>query len=367
MKILFSIFLFLHGAIHLMGFLKAFKLAEIEQLIASISKFSGVLWLFAFLLFLAAGIACLAKMNAWYIIAFLAVLVSSFLIISTWKDAKFGMIANIIVLVVAVVGFGTARFSGKFETDVRTNLQKTASIPESLLTEEDIVNLPEPVKKYVRYSGSIGKPKVNNFKIEFTGKIRKDEKSPWMPFTTVQYNFMEASTRLFFMKAVMMHLPVAGYHCFKNGEAFMDIRLFSLFKVQYQSGQEMGIAETVTFFNDMCVMAPATLIDKRIKWLESDSSMAKAEFTNNGIIISANLYFNEKAELVNFVSNDRFAVSGKQGMKQIPWSTPMRDYREINGHQLPGYAETVYAYPEGDFCYGTFNVTGVEYNCLEFK
>ena len=37
MKYFFSALLFLHGAIHLMGFLKAFKLAEIEQLNTNIS------------------------------------------------------------------------------------------------------------------------------------------------------------------------------------------------------------------------------------------------------------------------------------------------------------------------------------------
>ena len=50
----------------------------------------------------------------------------------------------------------------------------------------------------------------------------------------------------------MKKLPIAGFHSFKNGTAFMDIRLLSLFTVQYESGQDMGIAETVTFFNDMC-------------------------------------------------------------------------------------------------------------------
>jgi hypothetical protein len=108
---------------------------------------------------------------------------------------------------------------------------------------------------------------VKNFKIEFTGQIRKDEQSEWMPFTSEQYNFLNTSTRLFFLKATMKHLPVAGLHSYKNGNAFMDIRLFSLFKVQYQSGKEMGIAETVTFFNDMCCMAPGSLIDPRINGL----------------------------------------------------------------------------------------------------
>ena len=73
------------------------------------------------------------------------------------------------------------------------------------------MKLPEPVKKYIRYAGSVGKPKVNNFRIEFVGKLRKNEQSEWMPFTSDQYNFMDTSTRLFFMKAVMKHLPVCRF------------------------------------------------------------------------------------------------------------------------------------------------------------
>ena len=173
---------------------------------------------------------------------------------------------------------------------------------------------------------------------------------------------MGATTRLFFMKAVMKGLPVAGFHRFINGDAFMDIRLLSLFKVQYQSGKEMGIAETVTFFNDMCCMAPATLIDQRIKWLDSDDNSVNAEFSNNGITISARLYFNDKGELVNFVSDDRYAAGENNIMKRLRWSTPIKEYREVDGYKLPAYAEAIYSYPEGDLCYGTFNLRLITYN-----
>jgi hypothetical protein len=142
----------------------------------------------------------------------------------------------------------------------------------------------------------------------------------------------------------------------------MDIRLLSLFKVQYQAGKEMGIAETVTFFNDMCCMAPATLIDKRINWIESDSSKVHAEFANNGITVSAWLHFNEKGELINFVSDDRFAAGENGSMKQIRWSTPLKEYREVDGYKLASYAEAVYSYPEGDLCYGTFSLKHIKYN-----
>ena len=362
MKYIFSALIFLHGAIHIMGFAKAFGYAPIENIHSGISETSGLFWLAACVLFLTSGIAFLAKADWWYLISFIAVLLSVFLIISEWQDAKFGAIANIIILAGTIIGYGTSSFYNSFQKEVKLDLSHANSLPGSLLTESDLVDLPEPVKKYIRYTGSIGKPKVNNFRIQFSGKIRKNEQSQWMPFTSEQYNFLDASTRLFFMKAVMKGLPVCGFHSFKNGDAFMDIRLLSLFKVQYLSGKEMGIAETVTFFNDMCCMAPATLIDKRIRWLTSDSNSANAEFTNNGLTISARLCFSENGELVNFVSDDRYAAGENNTMQRLRWSTPLKEYREVDGYKLATDAKAVYTYPEGELCYGTFSLTHISYN-----
>lgn len=145
----------------------------------------------------------------------------------------------------------------------------------------------------------------------------------------------------------------------------MDIRLFSIFKVQYQSGEVMDVSETVTFFNDMCVMAPATLIDKRIRWLEVDGNKVKASFTNNNITISAWLIFGESGELVNFISDDRSALLANGKTTKLQWSTPMRDYKIIDGFNLASYAEAIYRYPDGEFVYATFSLKHIKYNLLE--
>ena len=239
--------------------------------------------------------------------------------------------------------------------------------PDTLLTEADVKDLPLPIQNYLRYVKALNKPKVRNFRIFFTGQLRQDSASGWMKFSSEQYNFMQNPTRLFFLKAVMKGLPVRGLHSYKGGNAFMDIRLFSLFKVQYQKGPEMGISETVTFFNDMCCLAPATLIDRRITWMEVNGNEVKAKFTCNKITIAAILHFNEKGQLVNFVSEDRYAQMKDNSMKRFRWSTPLQDYKEFNGRMLPTYAEAIYSYPDGDFCYGTFRITGVEYNCKDLQ
>lgn len=99
MRIIFLIILFLHGLIHLMGFAKAFQLAEIEQLTLPISKLSGLFWLLTCILMLSAGAAYLLKMDWWWIIALLAVVISQVLILMYWQDAKAGTIANLLILI----------------------------------------------------------------------------------------------------------------------------------------------------------------------------------------------------------------------------------------------------------------------------
>jgi len=343
-----------------MGFFKAFGLYEFKQLTTPITRIGGMFWMLAALLFIFTAILFFIDYSSWWWFLLVAILISQALIITTWHDSKFGSILNAIALAVVVMGYAQWSYFSGYQKDVKKNLSVNGKIQQELLLESDIELLPEPVKKYIRYTGCIGQPKVQNFKIEFDGRIRKNNLSPWMPFSSEQYNFMHEPTRLFFMKAVMKGMPVAGYHANKNGLAFMDIRLLSLFKVQYQDGMEMNIAETVTFFNDMCCMAPATLIDKRINWKMIDDKNVSANFTCNGITIQAQLSFNEKGELINFKSNDRYAADYG---KKLPWATPLWDYKMVNGFKLAGHAETIYTYPTGDQCYGSFSLKSIHYNC----
>lgn len=353
----------MHGLVHLIGFVSGCRLAPGGRLRAQVSRLNGIFWLGAAALFLFGALLWFAESEWWSLLLFAGLLTSQYVIVRAWKDAKWGTLVNVIILLIALADFGSWRFSSCYRQEVETGLTKSALTPDTLLTENDLQPLSELIQTYIKNSGAVGKPKVRNFRAEFSGQIRKNEGSEWMPFKSEQYNFLASSTRLFFMKARMKYLPVSGFHSFKNGHAFMDIRLLSLFKVQYQSGKEMDIAETVTFFNDMCCLAPATLIDKRIKWLEAGDHKVKAAFTNNGISVSAWLFFNERGELIDFVSNDRYAADGSAAMTQLPWSTPLRNYKDIDGHHLPSYAEAIYTYPNGNLVYGYFLIQHVEYNC----
>ncbi len=97
MKYLVSILIAFHGAIHILGFLKGFQLAEIQNLQAPVSKTSGLFWLLAFGLLCASAILFFFNKTIWMYLASAGMIVSTLLILNSWGDAKYGMIPNLII------------------------------------------------------------------------------------------------------------------------------------------------------------------------------------------------------------------------------------------------------------------------------
>jgi hypothetical protein len=357
-RIIVAILVLFHGMILSMGFVKAFGYADIKTITGQISRPMGITWLLAALLFTISAVRLFANKPAWWVIAVPATILSQAAITQSWHDAKFGTIVNFVILVATVASWGNGRFEASFRKDVRENLARQDASNPAIIQESGLSPLPPPVRKYLQYSGVVGTPKLINMRVEFEGEMR-DKGKAYFPFHSVQYNFFGEPTRLFFMKARMKGMTVPGYHRYIGQRASMDIRLFGLFPVVQESGPVMDTTETVTFFNDMCLLAPASLLDPRIEWEEKDSLSAKAVFTNGAITISAVLYFNEQGQLVDFISEDRTAIQQKM---KIPFSTPIHAYRAINGRQVMAEGDAIWHYPDGAFTYGKFRLVSIRFN-----
>lgn len=254
-----------------------------------------------------------------------------------------------------------------YQKAVLEALARTQNIESEMVTDEDIQHLPAIVQKYLHYTGSIGKEKVLNFRAEFSGGIRSKSTEDFTPLKSVQYNFYDNPSRLFYIVAKKMGIPAKGIHLYRDQTAIMLVKVLGLFTVVDAKGKEMNQGETVTLFNDMCFMAPATLIDRNIKWKEIDAKTVDARFTNGSITIGSTLYFNEEGELVNFLSNDRFETTDGKTYNNYPWLTPVTGYTNVNGYRLPSGAKLIYKHPDEDLCYGEFNLESIEYNCRDFR
>jgi len=236
---------------------------------------------------------------------------------------------------------------------------------ESVLSKQETAHLPACVQKYLDYTGAVGKSKPQNVCIEFDAEMYRKPGDKPMKSQSVQYNFYGNYSRLFLMKASKMGIPFRAIHIYKNERASFQVKVAELFKVVDIRGEELTKAETVTLLNDMCIFAPGSLTDSRLTWTVLDELSAKVVLTNGKYSVSAILYFNEAGELINFISDDRFALQDDGSMKQERWSTPVSAYKEFEGRKIPTLGKTIWHYPEGDFTYGVFTLKSIKYNIAQ--
>ena len=364
MTFVFAVVLILHGLIHLMGFAKAFGFAELPQLTQPISRSFGVLWLIAGLLFLAATASLFLWPRWWWVLGACGLVVSMLVIVPFWTDARFGALANLLVLVAVIFGFlaqGPTSLRAAYDRDVDRALARV--VEAKPITDEDVLHLPDPVQRYLHATGVIRHPRVYNFRARMHGRIRNSRDAPWIPLAAEQYNFIDHPARLFYLTGSMFLIPVQGYHRYVGPAATMRIKAAALVPVVDVSGAEMNQGETVTMFNDICVMAPAALIDPAIVWEPVDAFTARARFTNAGHTIVAELSFNEAGELTNFRSDDRYQTSpdGKS-VKRVRWSTPLGHYRSFGDVRLTSGGEARWHEPEGEYAYIELTIDSVKYN-----
>ena len=273
------------------------------------------------------------------------------------------MMANLTILIVSLSAFtGIKSVQTEYPRKVKNEFNRQPLGSEEILTENDIEHLPLSVRKYIKYSGAIGKIKPQNVKITFDAEMVSKPGAAPMNATSEQYNFYRSFSRLFLMKASKMFIPFRAFHVYSEQKATFVVKLANLFNVVDLKGEDLTTAETVTLLNDMCLFVPGNLYDKRLSWKEIDSLSSRVTIENGEYKVSATLYFNEQGELINFVSDDRSALQDDGTLKKARWSTPVKDYKEIDGRRIPTYGETIWNYPEGDFIYGTFRLKSINYN-----
>jgi hypothetical protein len=168
------------------------------------------------------------------------------------------------------------------------------------------------------------------------------------------------------MRATMFGVPVQAFHRLVDGAATMRVRIAGVYTMVDARGPVMDRSETVTLFNDMCILAPGSLLSRAIAWEPIDARSARARFTNGANTISATLSFDDEGLLTDFVSDDRSRASPDgTTFTQQRFSTPVRDYRSFGAFRLAGHGEARWHPPEGDYAYGEFEMLDIAYDVHE--
>jgi hypothetical protein len=355
-----------HGLIHLLGAAKGLGWAEVAALPEPISPTMGLAWLTAAATVVATGVLLAARNRRWWVAGTLAVVVSQAVIITSWNDARTGTLANVLLL--AALGYtlaarGPASYRAEYQrrTAAALGAPRPGTGAGAVVSEADLAHLPDLVAQYVRRSGAVGQPRVVSVHARIHGRIRSGPSARWMSYTGEQVNtFGPAPSRLFFMDATMLGLPVDVLHVLVGPTATMRVKVCSVLPMVNAAGPDMDRAETVTLFNDLCILAPAALVDAPITWQDLDDHHVRGVFTNGAQTVTADLTFDD-GDLVDFVSDDRLSTSRDGSLTPQRWSTPVRDHARLGTRRLATYGEGRWhtTNPDGEFAYLEYHLDAI--------
>ncbi len=361
MKWFFFIIIIIHALIHLLGFLKAFNLAEINQLTQYISKPTGMFWLIALLLLLLSAILFIANDNLWWIPAIIGVILSQILIIVFWSDAKFGTIPNILIILVAIIAFADWSFSRNVEKEISEMLSNPTDKKE-MLTEDKISEFPSIIQKWLKNSGAVGKEIIHTVRLKQTGQIKmKPGQKDWYQSEAEQYFVADNPAFIWKVKVDMMPLIFfTGRDMFKDGKGTMLIKILSLINVVNTSDNEKINQGSLQRYLGEIIWFPTAAVSPYIKWEEIDSLSAKATMNYKGTTGSATFTFNKNGDFVKF-SAMRY-MGTEENSQQKEWIITLNDYKTFNGIKIPVKGEATWKLDEGDFTWYKLEIYDVEYN-----
>ena len=361
MRIVFLIIVLLHGLIHLLGFVKGFGFKEVKELTLPISKPMGFVWLTATALFLTYDILYLANSKYAWFFGFVAVINSQFLVIMFWRDAKFGTIPNILILVVSIASLGHYNFQKLVQQETNHLLCQNKIIEDSIVNENDLKELPEPVKNWLRNSGAIGKPFINVGKVMQNAEMQmKPDQSNWMSATAIQYTSIDNPAFIWTVDVKMNRLlNIQGRDKFENGKGEMLIKMNSLINVVNELGEKMDEGTLQRYLGEM-VWFPSLALRPYITWEQINDTTAKATMTYKGTIGSGTFYFNANGDVTKF-SALRYKGNETKA-KRYEWIMDISGYKIFEGIKVPAKMTSTWKLDKGDWTWLKLEVNDIKYN-----
>ncbi|MEK6152281.1 DUF6544 family protein [Flavobacteriaceae bacterium 3-367] len=360
MKTFLALVMLFHGLIHLMGFAKAFGLAKIDRLTVNIPWSLGLSWLLATLVFSISAIALLLKKEWWPTLAILAVAISQILIIIYWKDAKYGTVANLLILLVSIPSYGSYRFQSRSLKAARTQWVQKIPKNTSVIYLQDLAHMPPIVQKWVLASGVVGHQKPTTAHIEQKGRMKTDPDGRWMPFTAEQY--VNTRSPGFVWIAKVRSFPfiyLDGRDKLENGKGEMLIKLSGLFPVvDVQPDDKINSAAMQRYLAEISWF-PSAALNENIVWEAVDSLSARATISTENLKVSGIFTFNSEGGMVSFETERYFGNDADARLEK--WFIEALEYKEFQNFTIPSKCKVSWKLQEGDFTWLDLEIDDVYY------
>ncbi|MGC8865772.1 MAG: DUF6544 family protein [Bacteroidales bacterium] len=361
MKTVFAVIVVLHAAIHLLGFVKGFQLVEVPPLKSPISSARGLLWLLAAILFVLFIILYFVDFKYVWLLGFAAVIISQALIVIYWKDARFGTLPNMIVAAVSLIMCGNFYFHTLVHKEIGEWMRQREIRFDKVLSEDDMGKLPEPVRKWLRTSGAVGKPLIYSGKITQKAYLKLNpQQKDWLPASALQYTSGEPPAFIWVVEVKMNNLLFfVGRDKYINGSGHMLIKLNALWPIVNEQGDKLDEGTIQRYLGEI-VWFPSLALSDYIAWKQINDTTVMATMTYRGKSGTGTFYFNSSGDFVRFTAQ-RYK-DNKPDARKYEWIIAVEEYKTFDGIKIPSRMTATWKLEAQDWTWLKLEITDMQYN-----
>jgi hypothetical protein len=225
------------------------------------------------------------------------------------------------------------------------------------VTEGDLQGLPEPVRRWLRYSQVVGRERPTTVRLRQQGEFRMERRG-WLPYKAEQY--FTTDPPAFLWKASFRMLPlvsVVGRDRYRNGEASLQMRLLSLFPVANKTGGGLNQGDLLRYLGEL-QWFPAAALAGYVSWDEMGADSARATIGDGGVTASMTFVFNADGRLLE----ERAIRYNDARTRNVRWVNRNDSDQVFGGIRVPAVGDARWEYDSGPYPYIRWHLTDLEQN-----
>ena len=229
-----------------------------------------------------------------------------------------------------------------------------------IVSKSMLVDLPEPVQRYISFTGIMGKPWIKSVVLSQVGKFRRGLDQPWMPMIANQSYTISPPSFVWDASFKFMGLPLLrAKDEYRSGKGRMSGKLAALFTVFDVQGEKLNQGAMVRYLSEM-IWFPTAFLGENITWRSVDSHSADIQFFDVGKSVSGRWFFDDDGRPINFTAMRYREIDGDFSLDS--WSTPITGYGVFEGLNIPTKGQAVWNLQSGDLMYIDLKIEDIKYN-----
>lgn len=241
-----------------------------------------------------------------------------------------------------------------------TDVQRQKHPHAAPITEADVLRVPEPMQRYLRYAQIIGKEPIQTVSLTQRGFFRTHPDQRWFPL--VADEDFTTSPPAFLWHGKIRLVPGIFFSArdhFAEGHGNLQVKLCSLIPLADVHGPEADQGELLRYLGEM-IWFPTAWLSEALEWQARDAYTVQVTLRQPTVSVSAVLSINDLGQMTRLTA-ERSMVQGRSSRLE-PWSAHCQEYQEVQGMRIPTSVDVAWNLASGDFSYFRGEITAIAYN-----